>query len=170
MLEFYFDIHFLAPLKRKASSNPPTTSSQTKKRTKVIPGSSLPPQGFTGTVLAANHPTVVYELLERVLEEATAEHRRIVAERYGFDVKHLHFAWRTIKWVSGMDLAPSTPFTLVTNYILTCYFRLKQEERAENSQARGVNARSLPTRDLRAKTFSQAVCRALTRQYPWRTE
>jgi hypothetical protein len=91
---------FLASRKRKTSSNSATASAPPKKRTKVIPGSSLPPQGFTGTVLAANHPTVVYELLERILEEATAEHRRIVAERYGFDVKHLHFAWRTIKWVS----------------------------------------------------------------------
>lgn len=85
------------PKKRKPAGD---DAASPTKRSKPTNAGQLPPPGFTGTVLPANHPTVIYEILERAIEEATPEHRKIVAERYGIEVKYLHYAWRTIKWVS----------------------------------------------------------------------
>jgi hypothetical protein len=88
------------PKKRKQSTGTTDSPSPSKHR-KTHGTGQLPPPGFTGTVLPANHPTVIYEILERAIEEATPEHRKIVAERYGIEARTLHYAWRTIKWVGS---------------------------------------------------------------------
>ncbi|KAG7529434.1 hypothetical protein FFLO_05662 [Filobasidium floriforme] len=90
------DVQSTPPKKRKQPAGNTDSPSPSKHR-KTHGTGQLPPPGFTGTVLPANHPTVIYEILERAIEEATPEHRKIVAERYGIEAKTLHYAWRTIK-------------------------------------------------------------------------
>jgi len=108
--------HKATPPKKRKQPGSTTDSPSPSKHRKTHGTGQLPPPGFTGTVLPANHPTVIYEILERAIEEATPEHRKIVAERYGIEAKTLHYAWRTIKWVGsrlGMGFGRTDKLTAV---------------------------------------------------------